>query len=517
VVSLVGVGLVFGLLAWQSQPDWRSHAQPPSGRPAPSSQLRPRPQLQPFPPPLSPVIPGDINPQRVNSLTNAGRFAQVQRIFDIFAWQTFIALNWPANADGTPDDSKMIGQPSDHGVVWEHWKHEFDVYTPNGEPPQDTTGPRPHSLRGTGATVPDIFNETLQAFAGPLVDQNGNFAHYEIRLSEPEVNYVVENNLYYIQGQVEFSQQGNTVAFPRGKFQGPSGAIELKAAWKQLDPQQDIEKRFFTAVGDIVIDDPAIFSKKVDKKDVKLGLVGLHIAAKTDFATQWIWATFEHVDNLQTPSLMIDGKPLKPSFNNPDCEICPVNQQPPFNAVIPVPPGSPPKQGQQFNGWDPTAQYEPTQVSRLIPIPDDKQDLNRQVQFLLRNAVPGNVWQYYELIDTQWPTDPSAPPTPPTPFDPQANPNSITNKSGGVPTPVYLTNSTMETYFQAGNQQALNQIQGFPPIATQLVFGTESCVGCHSSAGIATAYDPIKGATFGPQLSADFSWLLQQKAKPRVE
>jgi len=44
-------------------------------------------------------------------------------------------------------------------------------------------------------------------------------------------------------------------------------------------------------------------------------------------------------------------------------------------------------------------------------------------------------------------------------------------------------------------------------------FMTESCTGCHSSAGIYTRYDPKSGAyAQSRQLTADFSWLLSQKA-----
>jgi hypothetical protein len=108
----------------------------------------------------------------------------------------------------------------------------------------------------------------------------------------------------------------------------------------------------------------------------------------------------------------------------------------------------------------------------------------------------------------------------------------------------------MESYFQGGNQPACNQQEAVPVdcpasyaslppgaavasytpdpvdwnstadhggpvkpgISTQ-IFATESCVGCHSSAGVLTSYDQEtrKGGKSGP-LTADFSWLLSQKA-----
>jgi hypothetical protein len=148
----------------------------------------------------------------------------------------------------------------------------------------------------------------------------------------------------------------------------------------------------------------------------------------------------------------------------------------------------------------------------------------------------GSVWQYYELIDTQWPTDPTAAPSP---WD-GGLPDAVTNKPGGHPTPVMLTNITMETYFQKGNQPACNGEEtpssytgcgtdkAEPPIwnarlnnlghpvkpgTNTSAFMTESCTGCHSSAGIYTSYNPATGAsTQSGQLTGDFSWLMAQKA-----
>jgi hypothetical protein len=49
--------------------------------------------------PVSVAIP-QINPD----------LAELQHDFDVFSWQTFVALNWPAKVDGTPDKSLRIGQ-----------------------------------------------------------------------------------------------------------------------------------------------------------------------------------------------------------------------------------------------------------------------------------------------------------------------------------------------------------------------------------------------------------------------
>ncbi len=174
------------------------------------------------------------------------------------------------------------------------------------------------------------------------------------------------------------------------------------------------------------------------QKAVKVGLVGMHIAHKTETSPQWIWATFEQVDNLGVDP--IAHPKLHASFNDPNCPICAVNIQPQQNP-------------------DGTYPRTPIQVSRAIPIPEDKVSLNAQVAAALGKR--GIIWQYYKLVDTQWPTGPTSPPAAWNAGLDQA----VSNKSGGQPTPVFLTNMTMETYFQSGNQPACNQEEGVPSSA----------------------------------------------------
>src|SRR5436305_8667012 len=97
-------------------------------------------------------------------------------------------------------------------------------------------------------------------------------------------------------------------------------------------------------------------------------------------------------------------------------------------------------------------------------------------------------------MGTQWPTEPSFP----------AFPNGVAAQSGGrllpsapesilfkIPgkvVPVYLINTTMETFFQTGNQKAgpLAEDDRLSPgqvADPSTVFGTEGCAGCHFSAG----------------------------------
>lgn len=83
---------------------------------------------------LSCYLPSDLVPPLQVSPTPkpSTNFNVTQRSADIFSWQEFIALNWPALAGsrGEPDPDKKIGDPGPR--VWETWKEEYEVYRPDG-------------------------------------------------------------------------------------------------------------------------------------------------------------------------------------------------------------------------------------------------------------------------------------------------------------------------------------------------------------------------------------------------
>jgi hypothetical protein len=508
-----------------------------------------------FAPDLTPQMPGDVDIKLKTELEKTQQFAKVQREFDLYSWQMFLALNWPT--DGTGKAAPKLTDTSFGAPHWTLWHSSNDIFQTDGATPDAckvqtaaraeallkkalnkpvskglnafSTANIAADLRGTRylgvmSAVGELnaattLSEIGQAFTGPLIDQNGEFVFYEILMDPNEVSYVCQNGLYNINGQVAFSGAGKTVSMPSGTPDKDwSGSFELKLAWKIMTPGKDDASRFYTMPA--VIMDQGPDGKPVERK-VTVGLVGMHIGHKSQTSPQWIWSTFEQIDNLAVDPIM--HPKLNPSFNDPNCEICTVNQLPIADA----------------NG---NFARVPTQASRTIPIPPDKQALNAQAQAELRRQ--GSVWQFYQLIDTQWPTSPT---TKPTPWNAGLG-GSVENKPGGNPTPVMLTNITMETYFQAGNQQACNaqenvpndancvsppsaQASAAPPIWTSplnnstdpdaglpgintTIFATESCMGCHSSAGIYTSYDPANPNAAGQsgQLTGDFSWLFSQKA-----
>lgn len=465
-----------------------------------------------------------------------------QRLFDIFAWRVLIALNWPANSSGAPDPAKGF---SDQATpkVWEYWEPTSAVFKPDGSKPV-WEGSSEHSLDHfkAGWRMNAPVNEGTQAFSGPLIDQNGQWVHYISFMNRVEFDYVAQHELYNLEGQAAY-QRNHRIAFPQDD-EAHAGSIEIKLAWKILTPEETRSHRFLVRELPIVTYKPAQTvatpapahltgrtadngtGAEVTRKTV--GLIGMHISMRTRSSPQWIWATFEQIDNTRLDRHSGDEShplPAHPSLSNPNNPYALVgaNLLPAYNATGPNGP---------LNDWDESKPMPPVEVLRLVPPPQGTEEVNVAAQTWL--GAKGSVFRYYELDGTQWPTHPSAPAVPGgMPGGVGSAPESISFKMPGAVVPVYLTNSTMETYFQHGFQAAAPLEQDDRTsllFDTTMVFGTESCAGCHYSAGACIGFRkdvtgkllhdskgqkiPMFGENGNDGLTgnANFSWLLQLEA-----
>ncbi len=467
-------------------------------------------------------IPVDINPILREELIASGDFFALNEVYNMYSWQALIAINWPLDTSGNAlDNFTDVGAPS-----WLSWKEAFQVYRADGKKPAPWGSPRTDSGLGlktnllsdadtriilssktpTHPVSRNIADETDQAFAGKLFDQNGNVVVYEVLMNKEEFDYVVENKLYNINGQIEFSKTNTEANFPKGNYETQElGATEIKLAWKILE-DSDYKERYFRDEGYIINEK----TRKPEKKN--LGLIGFHISQKTPTGKQWVWSTFEHIDNLDQNIIEVNGEStlIHPTLTNPDCEICPVNVDVDHNnnntnTYHKTEHGNYRKVTNDTLKYYADTEKMKTQAKRMIDIPVRVERINKLMQAYFKDN--GSVWQYYQLIDTQYPINQNAKPATSTTTE-YYIPNSVVNKPGGEPNLTFLTNITMETFFQKGNQIA-GLMENSQSDLT--IFGTESCIGCHSSANLIKSYVPANDSlVLGTQLSGDFSWLLQK-------
>ena len=374
--------------------------------------------------------------------------------FDQFSWQTFVALNWPANSQGTAIGGG-IGDFPDSMRVWEYFTDPAVVFSGGGA--ENTSADLVVHLGGAKQQNLKFFymdskaphalmpvKGFKEADGHPLIDRNLNFALYEIRMNPTEVNFVTTYHLTTVDSIAAYYKSHND------QFRLPSsdsvtrdpGTIEVKASWRILDTAKgDDPTRFYTRNALIYIDGAHVVNNKPLSFRAKVGLVGMHIIRKTQKFDMMIWSTFEHIDNTpDSPQEAQMDMNRRWSFYNPKCLNCALNDTPVY-------------QGNETKyRWDSTAPWakryavaapsQPgdsfgTQVVRQFPIYKS----TNQINSAWRAQLKGTVWANYRLVGSQWQSAETFPP-----------PNA----------PALLANSTLETYIQ--------------PFA--------SCITCHQDANV---------------------------------
>lgn len=392
--------------------------------------------------------------------------AGCQPCFDCFGWQLFLTLNWPAKPSGEPDPDAYFGRPGFLGKVgWETFANVNDLFGGGTPPPWAEIGRSARSVEGTSAVISQNLTDYKQADHNWLTDQDRNLVRYELRVNRDEYEYIVRNQLFNQDGLFKAFTTGGGIDLPSGK-DGGIGSIEVKAAWRVVPRDRE---EYFTKNYKI-----AKVRIPPSQDDVLVALVGLHVIKKTPNSPQWIWATFEHQDNVP------DGQPepgKKYNFFNPDA---PSNYRPNYDA--------PPQKGS-----DPRLVV---QVKRVNPIDSRATDINKAVHALISGRYPDSVWRNYNLIDVQWPTKPVA----------NRDPKSTQALPSGKPAPIVVANATMETYMQnKNNDGGAGTSPGgadrpdpgnFSPFDPDLGtnYGRSSCIGCHRLSAVTPTFKGKAGS-----------------------
>src|SRR5262245_58716304 len=418
-VGVIGISAIVGLLGWTAS------AQAPASAPAtlacddepPPDTNQPRnPNLPPAQNPTATPINASLLTKGLPCAENVsplGLFgddglANLRRGFDFYSWLTFLALNAPA--DGSRIDQAKPNTPT----KWEqpsNFKQLLDVMLPGGEAskwedkkivPSECLD-QYNKLNGKVVVIEMIeesFNEPFKT--GPLIDQQGNYAIFDILMNKSMFDYIQKHNLQSKVGQQSKENASLKVDFLAGANKdqeghanmsaGDPGAVMIKVSWKVLDVPA--ERQNFHTVDALVLMpiDPKETAKRPCLRKT-LGLVGFHVGHKTVGRRQWIWTSFEHKQNVPEQQ-EVDRQEAKAkgpyNFYNPDCVACAVNQTPPT-------PWEPTyKNGLKFH----YGKFR-SQITRMVPLTDETKQLNKQFQEILGNAV----WKDYMLLSTQWPSD----------------------------------------------------------------------------------------------------------------
>ncbi len=400
----------------------------------------------------------------------------IQYAMDVYAWRGFLARSWPVDAQGALDPAQPPGVGADRRALWETWSATADLFPSDGSAPGPwgsppplpaacaALGPNPQPQRRLLRYTTKIEmlasegphkTSDFGLLANEVIDGQGYPVYYEVRLDRAAWDYVLSAGL-----DTRAGQEGKTASFPAGcatATGGELGATVIKAAWMRLSAAQD-KADFHSA--EVYLYDP-----RTDRCEAAtVGLVGLHMATRSQQAPLWAWATFEHRANapdITEQPLQGQWSFLDPSAVDPSCYTVPRGAACAWNE---------PPQARPLG-----ERRQPTQVVRALPLTQqstrstDARSVNQQAWDALEALQPGNRWGRYVLVGTQWSCPagvtvagcPSGAPVTPTP-----PPNAAVCPLPPVvssPTPPVLANGVMETYHQ----------------------GSSDCVGCHSAAQMA--------------------------------
>jgi hypothetical protein len=366
--------------------------------------------------------------------------------FDDYSWRAFIAMVWPAAAGqrGMPDNRQTVASRN-QPKVFETLKASWEIFHANSSGQLDGSEPidwsyydrKQYNACSVDMHFGDLVLASFSKFTdigqagygtldpslcggrcGPLLARNGTFLHYLTGYNQVVFQQIKAQQLYLRVSPVSF----------QSSLTPGQNALIVKSAWMEManfDARQ--AARYYTRQASVL--DP--FKRTCSVKTV--GLVGLHIAQRTLNRTQWIWTTFEQVDNIPPPdplgsdgtfALYKQGAPTLPPDRNP----YPLDLTPTTPLVF-------------------------RNVRRLQPIQASTQATNLDYRKALRSV--GSVWQYYQLVMTQFPI------------------RSVFGVAGAKPENTFpgagnertsFANVTMETFHQDDERQ-------------------HSCMACHLGAG----------------------------------
>ena len=436
----------------------------------------------------------------------------VETPFDNMAWQMFVALNWAASAVNEPP-SKGLTIPGRR--VFQDYQKVAQLFGSDKivSCPRNIALPKYYiGSDGNGNPLPKN-EEYFQASTNlPLIDINGNWTIFERRVNDVDARYLLAPNgqpsqtLTTMTGQLNFIKshpQGAQFTPSAASQVGAIGSIEIKTAWRIIDRNAgDDPSRYFTQAAMIAVPADLVNGRSSFCSSVTLGLVGMHIIQRNPddkqnnpaLQPQWIWATFEHVDNApmaQSPCNVgnASGRDCANWLNQPSCgsaaprfgvrysyfrqngSIQGTNIRPKSKGLLGEPTQFPWNRTPPYARDNTTPETAMPQATRCFSIYKTTDQLNQQWQTAL--AAVNTPLQYYMLVGTQWGAHIE-------PAEDQKLPTDAV--------PAMLSNMTLETYIQT-------YIKGTTD------GGPGSCVGCHSFARLPAGTNPTADFSFLPSLA----------------
>jgi len=317
----------------------------------PTNANRPVAKATALVPTLSPKLPDDIPGGAPNaSLEQAANFA----------WQEFIAINWPASSKRRETPTAGAFDAKADVRVWETMRGRVEAYPGTSQPitargtdygydapprylydplkvgrhPGLEDGEIPPCDGSVQGHTPwhnldEIDHNNVRAGLSPKGPYPGQQILLESKVNRTHFVYVASRGWT---GQTSLRQSARrTGEYVRTELHAPPPAkraddpadtryvsfpvhaMEVKAAWRRLGPLDDPTHFYSSRVRYYANPKTGYcFADSGDASNAqdRWGLLALHIMYKTASAPYFVWATFEQVDNLVADQLDATGHPV---------------------------------------------------------------------------------------------------------------------------------------------------------------------------------------------------------------
>lgn len=484
---------------------------------------------------VSPILPDDL-PSGADqaSLSEAAAFA----------WNEFIALNWPAvaqtGANGTRDTPDTVKSFGDQSVplVWHTYRSKVEIYPwnshfPNGSTLQgdtllifdydalpayyykDKVNPCAEASRDVAYINLDETSEISLNFmfagvtpkAETATNSQPQLVRFLAKANRSHFDYVTSKGYFNHGGDYNDDLNNYKNAITTDKVTSkttvsfPSGTIMVKAAWRPLTEKDSVDQFHTTTV--------RYYEKDQEGgacyyQDEKWGLIALHIIHKTPTAPYFTFATFEQKSNILTA----DGKPVEDAAGNiinPSGFTTPTTPEV-LHTDSPSLGTSTTVNGPYCGEDDDRLYYVNTASglpsdggicvnSRYHDIPQTIIDVNKEAQDMIKaynnaNGITNSPWENYKLVNIQY-----------QPF----NEEQIDSDTNKLKSTYYQANIVVETNYTlqkfGGRQIPTGSDAGetsnygpdglpfynvhLPDGVKYKKFNMGGCMGCHGNAQVA--------------------------------
>jgi hypothetical protein len=352
----------------------------------------------------------------------------------------FQAWSWTAFASWIQSDP-ATGQPRFLGLPT---PDDLDVN--GGQARPEAMAVRQRTLRlSPRDPKPQSMSSVAQATGNPLIDQTGRAVYYAVHM---EATYFATTQQYY--GPTNYQNATPTTTYP-------VGATVLKSAWRIVQPNDIAVKAYITPATIDLLESDGQGGLKPNGQtaNVTVALVGLHVVGVVQDHPEFLWATFEQVEN--APDLPPNAQPNTPvsqqnftfykagtpvsQSNQANSQQNPLSINPTTQAVTPIT-----NVFRQFT-------YGNAAQNRAADIAAINKNSQEQIGSGSVKTVP-QVFANYRLVGTLW-----------------MQPNSLQPGVGNLQPQgvgsVSLANSVLETFAQGA---------------------TVSCFSCHTTGAVSSNY-----------------------------